>query len=235
SLACSRPFGWMSATYCTLPVTSSGPSGRGIDSPTPLTSRVVFITVAMLLSFRARGAAARDFDDRLDHLRVAGAAAQVAGDGVADVVLGRLRVLRQQGGGGHEDAGNTESALRDAVTHECLLHGNQPAAARESLDRDHGPAPRLHRQHEAARDELAVEMNRARATVAGSAALLRTREAQLLALRVEQGDVGLHAGLDVLAVHGEAEHLLGHDESSVQAVARASAMARVRRVSTRTR
>src|SRR5689334_15457033 len=98
----------MSATYCTLPVTFSGPSGRGIDSPTPLTSRVVFITVAMLLSFRARGAGARDLGDRLDHLGVARAPAQVAGDGVADVVLGRFRILREQRGGGHEDAGNTK-------------------------------------------------------------------------------------------------------------------------------
>ena len=45
SLACSRPFGLMSATYCTRPVTFSGPSGRGIESPTPRTSRVVFITL----------------------------------------------------------------------------------------------------------------------------------------------------------------------------------------------
>ncbi len=45
SLACSRPLGWMSATYCTRPVTFSGPSGRGIERPTPLTSRVVFIVL----------------------------------------------------------------------------------------------------------------------------------------------------------------------------------------------
>ncbi len=45
SLAWSRPLGWMSATYCTRPVTFSGPSGRGIETPTPLTSRVVFIVL----------------------------------------------------------------------------------------------------------------------------------------------------------------------------------------------
>jgi hypothetical protein len=39
----SMPRGLMSATYCTRPVTFSGPSGRGMDTPTPLTSRVVFI------------------------------------------------------------------------------------------------------------------------------------------------------------------------------------------------
>ncbi len=45
SLAWSRPLGWMSATYWTRPVTFSGPSGRGIETPTPLTSRVVFIVL----------------------------------------------------------------------------------------------------------------------------------------------------------------------------------------------
>src|SRR5262245_19240551 len=231
----------MSATYCTLPVTFSGPSGRGIDSPTPLTSRVVFITVAMpfILSGWRRGhagsAGSRHLGDRLDHLRVARAPAQVAGDGVADLVLGRLRVLRQQGGGGHEDAGNTESALRHPVTHECLLHGNQRAAAGETFDRGHGTASRLHCEHEAARDELAIEVNRARAAVAGPAALLRTRQAEILTQRVEQRDIGLHERLDAFAVDGEGEHLIPHHETSVQAVARSSAMARVRRVSTRTR
>jgi hypothetical protein len=196
---------------------------------------VVFITVAMLLSFRARGAGARDLGDRLDHLGVARTPAQVAGDGVPDVVLGRFRILREQRGRGHEDAGNTKSALRYPVPHECLLHGDQRAAAREALDRRHRPAPRLHRQNEAARDELTVEVNRTRAAVSGSAALLRTREAEVLAQRVEQRDVRLHERVDALAVHGEAEQLFGHHESSVQAVARSSAMVRVRRVSTRTR
>jgi hypothetical protein len=48
SLACSRPRAGRSATYCTWPSTFSGPSGRGMARPMPLTSRVVFITVAML-------------------------------------------------------------------------------------------------------------------------------------------------------------------------------------------
>ena len=55
SLACSRPLGFRSATYGTWPVTFSGPSGRGMESPTPLTSRVVFITLAMPLSFGEGG------------------------------------------------------------------------------------------------------------------------------------------------------------------------------------
>ena len=49
SFACSMPLGLRSATYGTWPVTFSGPSGLGMDSPTPFTSRVVFIAMAALL------------------------------------------------------------------------------------------------------------------------------------------------------------------------------------------
>src|ERR671934_568723 len=150
SLAWSRPFGWISATYCTLPVTFSGPSGRGIDRPTPFTSRVVFITVAMRSSFHADGAArgcARRLGDRLDHLRVAGAAAQIARDRVADVVLGGPRILGEQRGGGHQHAGDAEAALRYAVAHERVLQWRERAATRKPLDRRDEAAARLHREH----------------------------------------------------------------------------------------
>src|SRR5262245_2435560 len=95
SLACKSPRGLRSATYCTWPVTFSGPSGRGMASPTPLTSRVVFIVVAMDSSLPG-GRNARDFRDRGQHLRIAGTAAQVTGDPVADLFLGRVRILGEQ-------------------------------------------------------------------------------------------------------------------------------------------
>ncbi len=55
SLAWSSPLRWMSATYSTRPVTFSGPSGRGIATPTPLTSRVVFMIVLIERSSPRRG------------------------------------------------------------------------------------------------------------------------------------------------------------------------------------
>src|SRR4030095_2243310 len=94
SLAWSSPLAWMSATYSTLPVTFSGPSGRGIDSPTPLTSRVVFIVAAggsmpplLALAGRGRGR----LGNRGDHLRIAGAPAEVAGDAVPDLLRRGVR------------------------------------------------------------------------------------------------------------------------------------------------
>src|SRR5881628_3577152 len=95
SLACRRPRGLRSATYWTWPVTFSGPSGRGMESPTPLTSRVVFIVVAMD-SRLPGGRGARNLGDRSQHFRVAGAAAEVARDPVADLFLGRAWILGEQ-------------------------------------------------------------------------------------------------------------------------------------------
>src|SRR5690242_10982941 len=220
----------MSATYWTLPVTFSGPSGRGIESPTPFTSRVVFITVDISLSFHSGR-----LGDRLDHFGVAGAPTQVAGDPVADVLVRWLRVFGEERGGGHHHPGNAEPALGDAAAHERVLQRREGAATREPLDRGHRAPARLHGEHETARHELAVQVDGTRAAVTGATAFLRAGEAEVFAERVEQRDVGLHERLDALAVDGEAQDLLGHDEPSVQAVARSSAMPSVRRVRMRTR
>src|SRR5882724_4664353 len=232
SFAWSRPLGLRSATYCTWPVTFSGPSGRGMESPTPFTSRVVFIT-DIRSPFRRH---AGGLGDRGDHRRVARAAAEVARDRVADLLVRRLRVLVEQGGGGHEHAGNAEPALRHAVAHERLLHRREHAGARQPLDgRDRAPA-RLHGQHQAARHEPAVEVDGARAAVAGPAALLGAGEAEVLAQRVEQRHVRLHERLHGVAVHGAPQDLFGHPGPPIaQARARESASVSVRRVRMRTR
>src|SRR5881296_1298386 len=120
SFACSRPRGLRSATYWTWPVTLSGPSGRGIDSPMPFTSRVVFITVDIASAPPADGGAG-SLGDRGQHLRVSRASAQIAGDPVADLFLGRMRLLGQERGGRHDDAGDAEATLGHAVADEGIL------------------------------------------------------------------------------------------------------------------
>src|SRR6267143_1080018 len=232
SLACSRPLGFRSATYDTWPVTFSGPSGRGMESPTPLTSRVVFIT-DMRSPFRRH---AGGLGDRGDHRRVAGAAAEVARDRVADLLLRRLRVLVEQRRRRHQHAGNAESALGHAVAYERILHRRERSAPRQPLDGRDRPAARLHGQHEAARHEVAVEMDGACAAIAGPAPLLGTGEAEVLAERLEQRQVGLHERLNGFAVHRALQDLLGHQAPPIaQPLARASACASVRRVRMRTR
>src|SRR3954447_26166010 len=49
--------------------------------------------------------------DRFDDVHVARAAAEVAADPLADLAIGRLRVLRQEPGGLHDHSGCAEAAL----------------------------------------------------------------------------------------------------------------------------
>src|SRR3989442_760771 len=189
SLACRRPRGLRSATYWTWPVTFSGPSGRGMERPMPFTSRVVFITVAMK-SAPPAGRGAGGLGDRGQHLRIPRAAAEIAGDTVADLFLGRTRVLRQERGGGHQHSRDAEATLGDALAHERLLQRVQRAGAPEPFDRQHDVTASLHGEHEATRDRLAIEVHRAGAAVAGPAAFFRPRQAHPLPQRVEQGAPG---------------------------------------------
>src|SRR5262249_44068250 len=97
------PGNWRSATYWVLPATFSGASARGMRSPIPRTSRDVFITVAMGLALLVRPGTGRGrLHDRRDHLGVARAAAEVAGDPQADLLLCRGRTGLQQRAGGHD-------------------------------------------------------------------------------------------------------------------------------------
>src|SRR5262245_31173610 len=207
SLACRRPRGLMSATYCTRPVTFSGPSGRGIDSPTPLTSRVVFIVD---MSGAPGGGRLGGLDDGGDHLRVAGAPAEVARDAVANLFLARAWILGEQGGGGHEHAGNAEAALGHTQAHEGVLERVQDAVLAQPLDRGHGSSAHLHGQHEAACHRLAVEMDGARAAIARAAPFLGSGEAQLLPQGVEERLVWLDEHLDRLAVDRGSQDLFRH-------------------------
>src|SRR2546427_160234 len=209
SLACSRPRGLRSATYCTWPVTFSGPSGRGMESPTPLTSRVVFIVVAMDSS-PPGGRGARDFGDRGQHLRVAGAAAQVAGDSVADLFFGRVWILGEQRRRRHQHPRDAEATLRHAKSHERVLERMKGIETSQSFDRPHRATARLHREHETARHRLAVEVDGARAAVAGAAAFLGPGQGEVLAERVQQRHIGLDEDFGVDVVQCKAQHVLGH-------------------------
>src|SRR5499425_2537 len=207
SLACSMPRGLMSATYCTRPVTFSGPSGRGIDSPTPLTSRVVFMVD---MSGAPGDGRLGGLADGGDHLRVARAPTEITRDAVADLLLARLRILGEEGGGGHEDTGDAEAALGHAVPDEGVLQRMEDPVVAQALDGgDRAPAG-LHGEHETARHRLAVEVHGARAAVPGAAAFLGPGQAEVLAKRVEQGLVGLHEHLDSLAVDRGAQDLFRH-------------------------
>ena len=82
----------------------------------------------------------------VEDLRVAGAAAEVARERLADLVVGRVRDAPQQVGGRDDEPGRAEAALHGARVDERLLHRVQLArrrpAPRPSSPRGRRPAPR---------------------------------------------------------------------------------------------
>src|SRR5437667_5286962 len=120
---------------------------------------------------RAAGAhRPRRFADGGDDVLVAGTAAEVALDGVADLVVGRIGVARQKVGGGHDHARRTEAALEAMLLPERGLERMEVVPGREALDRPYVRAVRLDGKHRARLDGHAVDVDGARAALAGIAA-----------------------------------------------------------------
>src|SRR5438045_576377 len=75
-----------------------------------------------------------------DDLGVAGAAAEIAGEGLLDVGEGRLGHLFEQLGTAHDKAGCAVTALDAAFGNQALLDGMQCAMGGETLDGGDGCA-----------------------------------------------------------------------------------------------
>ena len=97
----------------------------------------------------------------------------------------------------HHEARRAVAALERVLLVERLLHRMQLVALRETLDRRHLAAVRLHGEHGARLDRLAVEEHGAGAARGGVAADVRPLQAELLAQEVGEQlprlDVGLVA------------------------------------------
>src|SRR3954471_18637587 len=175
---------------------------------------------------------------RPDDPLVAGAAAQVARQRLADLLLARGGVAPQQVLRGHDLPGDAEAALDRAGVQELLLQIGQPVR-REALDgRDRMPLG-LGAEHEARVDGAVVEQNGTRAALALGAAALRAGQPHLVAQRVEQRAVGRHGDRALAAVDREPDGLQvvetvdGH--AAISPDVRRSAAARTARLaSTRT-
>src|SRR4029077_11076780 len=97
--------------------------------------------------------------DRVIHLAITGAAAQIPAERAADIFLGRPRILRQQMRYRHDETGSAESALRAAPVAISLLDRRQAAVLANTFNsrdlltfatgskhgaREHGHAIQLH-------------------------------------------------------------------------------------------
>ena len=124
---------------------------------------------------------------RVEDLLVARAAAQVAGERLADLGVGRARRARQQVVRGDDQPRRAEAALHGAGLQERLLDRVQLVLGRrEPLDGHDLAALGLAGQHQARAHELAVEVHRARAALALLAGVLGARQREPLAQHVQQ-------------------------------------------------
>src|SRR5262245_26057634 len=106
---CAMPGRTMSSVYLAWPVMSRGSSRRLMPDPKMRDAMAVLLSARHL-----RGGVG----DRGDDVLVAGAAAEVALDSVADLRLRGLRVALQQVHRVHEHAGRAEAALQAVLLPE---------------------------------------------------------------------------------------------------------------------
>jgi len=104
-----------------------------------------------------RASLARGFLDRVDDVLIAGAAAEIAIERVADFLLGGVGVAFEELAGSHDHAGGAEAALEAVLVPESLLDGVEVAIGGEAFDGDDVAAVGLDREHGAAFDDFAVK------------------------------------------------------------------------------
>ena len=117
--------------------------------------------------------------DRVAYL-LEGAAAADIGDGIVDVLVGRLRVVFQKRAHRHDHAALAIAALRHVVVDSCLLHLAEGAFVREALDGRDLLADRIAHGDAAGARRDAVHMNRAGAALCNAAAIFCSREPDIL-------------------------------------------------------
>src|SRR5271166_2771326 len=145
---------------------------------------------------------ARALGDRFHDVVVAGAAADVALEPVADRSLVKIRALAiDEVDRGHDHARRAEAALQAVVVLEGLLHRMQLAALSQALDcRDVRPLA-ARGEDCAGLDRDAVEMDDAGPALGGVAAHMRAGEAKILAQELHEQRPGIHVRRNLPAVH----------------------------------
>ena len=143
--------------------------------------------------------------DRLEDLLIAGAAAEAAGQRLADLIARRVRVLVEQRLGGDQEC-------RACSSRTARRRGRRRPPAADAGGR-RSPALRpssrapvaLDAEHQARQHRLAVEQHGARAALAELAAVLGAAEVQILTQHLEQRLVRRERDLGRLAVDGQGD------------------------------
>src|SRR5271167_539662 len=147
----------------------------------------------------------RDGVDSLAHL-LEGAAAADIGNGLVDVLVGRLRLLLQKGRHRHDHAALAITALGDVVIDPGLLHLVQGAVACESFDRGDLLADSLADRDPAGPRRDTVDMDGAGAALCNAATVFRAGEADILPDSPEQRRIRLDIDVERFSVNCEVCH-----------------------------
>src|SRR4029453_16111591 len=107
--------------------------------------------------------------------------ADLAGDRLPDLLLGRVRIAVEQGAGRHQHSRRTEAALQPVTLHEAALDGVELAEPLQTFYRAHLVSGCHGCQDGARLDRLAVQPDGTRAAVAGVATPVRAGQGQVIA------------------------------------------------------
>src|SRR5215510_6392333 len=168
--------------------------------------------------------------DSLDDVDVAGAAAEIARDRLADLLLARVLVPLEQRDARHHHSRRTVAALQAVLLGEPLLHGVELAALLEVLDGPDLATVGLHGEHGARFHRLAVEMHGASAAMRRIATDVGAGQPQHLADEVHEQQPRFDLRLVSGPVDGHVDAVLGHGQ---RPPARSTALRSARPASTR--
>src|SRR5262245_39142853 len=186
------------------------PLGRSKPMARPAPAAAVPMTKERRLSltclFMASSSGVRGGVDRLAHL-LEGAAAADIGDGLVDVLVGRLRLLLQERRHRHDHAALAIAALRNIIGDPGLLHLVQGAVGTaEPLDGGDVLAGGLADRHAAGAHRHAVDMDRAGAALCNAASVFGSRQSDVLADCPKKRRIVFDVDADCLAVDVEVGH-----------------------------
>src|SRR5262245_51337081 len=161
---------------------------------------------------RLRPQPLRRIERRGDDILIAGATAEIAGNGDAHLLFGRVRIVAQELDERRQNPWRAEAALKPMVFMEGLLQGMQPVGRRrDALHGENIMAVRLHREHQAGTRRALIEEDRACPANAVLAAEMGAGEAELVAAEISQRHADLDFFLVPLAVDGQRDFpLLSH-------------------------
>jgi len=139
--------------------------------------------------------------DSFDYLGIAGAAAEVPGDGFSDLGFGRGGVMIEESSGAQDHSGGAETTLDGSIIEEGLLEWREPLFRGDSFDGGNLAAFTLSGQDQAGVDRPAVKDDSAGAAFTDPAAFFGAGEMEFFPEEIKEAEVGLDLECVFLAVN----------------------------------